>query len=248
MARYHASPAIGLVLLFLLSACGGQVTELYRDPDLQASTLEADGLVVGGVVVVEEQTDPDIALDYGAALQRVLAERRQWKSLVGPGDALLSGDVDTYRAVLEDYRSTARLGAGDLESLQPVRALGRYFLLGRLEIDEVEETHEEARDDQADRVRFDIELLTRRHVGVTFDLFDLQDKRIVWSAFLDRRSQVRGERFSHEAYPEDMQDHALDELQEIRERIRQTGYPEPPRRTEILQEIYTDLDDALPGG
>lgn len=240
--------AVALLGLLTLTACGGQVSQLYRDPDFRPDTLRSEGLVVGGVVMADSTTDPDLALDYGADLQNTLAHSREGMKVEGPGTALLAGDVETYRATLEAYRRSARLGADDLENLRPVRGLGRYFLLGRIDIDEVEETHEESRDDQADRVRFDVELITRRHVGVTFDVFDLQEARIVWSASLDRRTQVRGERFSHEAYPEDMQDSAIEELREIRERIRQVGHPEPPRRSEVLRKLYEELDDALFGG
>ena len=244
----HPRPAAMTILTVSLLACGTQVQELYRDPDFRAGALEEEGLVVGGVVVVDESVDPDLALDYGSTLARQLAVARQWSRLTGPGDALLAGDVDTYREMLAGYRRTARLDAQTLADLGPVRELGRYLLLGRLDIDQVERTHEETRDDQADRVRFEVELITRRHVGVTFDVFDLRERRIVWSASLDRRVQVRGERFTHETYPEQMQDSAIEELAEIRERIRQLGHPPPPKRSEVLEHIYGDLEEALPGG
>lgn len=237
-----------MTLALVLGACGTQVQELYRDPDFRAGDLEEEGLVVGGITVVDESADPDLALDYGSALTRVLRKAREWSSLKGPGEALLAGDVDTYREILADYRHTARLDAEALGELAPVRRMGRYLLMGRLDVDEIERTHEETRDDQADRVRFEVELLTRRHVGVTFDLFDLELRRIVWSATLDRRVQVRGERFTHETYPEQMQDSAIEELAEIRERIRQLGHPPPPKRSEVLEHIYGDLEEALPGG
>jgi hypothetical protein len=235
-------------LLLVAAACGGGQSALYTDPSFDGKSLDADGLLVGGVVTsptLSEDAQGGDPVTLADALRRRLEERRA-SELVAPGRLLLEGDVEAYREMLTEYARTARLSANALAGLAPRRSLGRYLLLGRIDLDEIEETHEETRDDQEDRVRFEIELLSRRHMGLSVDVYDLQEERIVWSAAFDRRLQVRGSRFTHEARPDDVENAPIDELREIRERIREEGYPTPPSRDEVLRRLFDDIEEALP--
>jgi hypothetical protein len=205
------------------------------------------GLLVGGVTVAvtAEDTESRDALRLGDELRQFL-EARRGRELVGPGKLLLDGDAEVYRAVLEEYERSARLTPASLEALQTRRDLGRYLLLARIDVDEIEKTHEETRDDQDDRVRFEVELLSRRHVGLSADVYDLDERRVVWSSSFDRRLQKRGRRFTHEALATDVTNAPIEELREIRDRIREVGYPDPPRRADVLQRLFSDLAEALP--
>ncbi len=237
-----------LLVWTVLVGCGGAQKAVYTDPDFDDHALREGGLIVGAVVVapsVADTTGTDDPLTLGENLRRRLSEESSL-TLVGPAQALLAGDVDEYAGILDQYARSARLAAPALGALSRRRPLGRYVLLGRIDIDEVERTHEQTRYDQEDRIRFEIELLSRHHVGLSVDVFDLRDQKIVWSATFDRRLQVRVRRFTHEVLVDEVDNAPIEELQVIRDRIRELGYPTPPTRREVLAHLYGDVAEALP--
>jgi len=245
MLRRSLALALGLGL----AACSSTPKALYTDPDFDTKNIEADGIFVAGVTAAEvaEEESPRDAITLGEGLRRRLQEQWQ-REIPGPGKALLTGGADEFRSVLADFEHSGQLNADAFTRLKSRRKLGRYVILGRIDIDEIERTHEETRDDQEDRVRFEIELITRHHVGLSVDIYDLDQQRVVWSSSFDRRLQVRGRRFTHEARPEDVRNAPIEELREIRERIREEGYPNAPARSEVLRRLFDDVAAALPGG
>jgi hypothetical protein len=231
-----------------LPACGSRVAGLYTDPSFTRESLRAKAVVPLGVVFLQGDDDRDERLRFAESVRHTLSERRADLAVAPAGEALIAIGPDEVDLLLDQYRRTGRFTAAQLEDLARAQPVARYLVLGRVDTDLVERTREESRTRDGDRVRLEIEMITRREMGITFDVYDLERRDLVWSAYFQRTETERGERLDFEESEENLGAFEADIDQAIRDMVAAARHPEPPSRAQLLRSFTRDLARGLPGG
>lgn len=201
-------------LLLTVAACAGKVETTHESPDFARADLAAGRLAVGGVVLSSRLlADPTQDVPDGVPPGDLLAQADAWSPLLY-GQLLAAGsDVPTWPwsalrdvcpdSVLGDALATiARGGVLKPAQLAPVaRSLSavRYLALARIEANETSlhqgsvaaaenQRVKDGRDPHASTL--DQNLVTRREVTVTLDVYDLAEGRSIWTTTATRRRDM----------------------------------------------------------
>lgn len=239
---------VAFAIAFLLAACGSRVAGLYSDPSFTNDALREGALAPLGVVFLQGADGRDERLRFAESLRHDLESRRKDLRVAAAGDALIAIGPDEADGLLDQYQRTGRFTAPQLELLARGSGVARYLLLGRVDTDLVERTREDSRSQNDGRVRLEVEMITRRDMGITFDVYDLERRDLVWTAYFQRVETERGERLSFEENEADLLSFEADIDQAIRDMIASARHPEPPTRRRMLESFARDLAQRLPGG
>ena len=112
----------------------------------------------------------------------------------------------------------------------------------------MERTSESTRNEDDGRLKLDIEMISRREMGVTFDIFDLQTQDLVWTAYFQRVEAERGERMTYEEDIAEIEAYEADAQFAVNQMIDSARHPEPPPRSQLLRSFARDVARHLPGG
>ena len=237
--------ALGVWLL-VATGCSSRATHLYLDPTFTPDALGQGGLVVLGVVSLAGEDDLSTRTVHSELVRRVLHERRTDLRVLPPGDAWVAMGLQSSRRILDRYRLTGRLLPADVDTVGFARRVARYGLLGRIDLDATYLDHERREEEIGGRLRYEIEPIAKREVGVTFDVVDLSDGRIVWSVYLRRVDSIRGDRITYEPLEGDVLTEA-EWIRVVRELLEKNRGPEPPTTASVLENLTRDLARKFPG-
>jgi hypothetical protein len=232
------------LLCLLVAACASRAPRgLWTDPSLDSGSL-AEGVVIGGVVDLTSERDVyDIQQDSGL-LEQELRQARPDLPVAAWAEARALLELDTLDAVLEFYRRTGRLGAQQMQTLQPVAAKGRYLALARIDLDQTLYEYTRRVREMQDRTVVDIDPESRRKIALIVDLYDLQTKRLVYTIPVERTGIEHGAIYTVEgleSVPTETEvQNAMSDLQNSSDR------PPPADRELLLKPIFREAVKHLP--
>lgn len=210
----HSWRRLLLAGLLTVAACAGKVETTHESPDFARADLAAGRLAVGGVVVSSRLVaDPDQDLPDGVPPGDLLAQADAWSPLLYSQLLAAGSDVPTWpwsalrdacpdSVLAEALATIARGGVLKPVQLEPVaRSLSavRYLALARIEANETSLHQGSVAAAENQRVKdgrdphgssLDQNLVTRREVTVTLDVYDLAAGRSVWTTTATRRRDM----------------------------------------------------------
>jgi len=238
--------AILLIAALALAACGSTVSRKWSDPEFDSADLSEGRLLVGAVVAVPELHRQGHTAEraYTERLDRVVREHRDDLPLEPASTFVDHLSLEQIDAVLERYRLRGSLDPNALTPLQNLADSSRYLLLCRLEANEIDQTASTgtAMDDD-ESIAYTSSYSIKRTVTASFDIFDVVDGRLVWTAQLFKQDQRRRDRESGRRY--------MDTPEEVKPSFSYTGdggYPEAPEFLDLLGSLFDDLAKELPKG
>ena len=234
-----------LALLLLLAGCGGGGTGAYVDPALDASTLRADAIAVAGAVALAGPDDPDTRITYRELMTRIGREVRPDLEWIEGSETWIALGPEETAAVLDSYRATGRIGPQQIELLSVLADRARYVWLARIDLDLESVEHDHRRREALDRVVADVQTRGRRQMSATFDLFDLETRRLVFSMQRERVETNPGRDF--EVVPLQQPPTPSELSAAVREELSRRVLPDPPSRVTVLRGLVRDATRALPG-
>jgi hypothetical protein len=237
-------PCLGALLALQLLACGSHVAHYWSAPEFDFAALESGQILVGAVVAVPELHREGHTAEraYTETLDGALRRKRGDLPLVAHGAFVEKLDIDDVDTILGRYRSRGSLDPRSIEMLSRLRPAARYVLLSRLENDDLRQssaTGASSMDDES--IAYSSRYSVQRLVVVSFDIFDLSDGKLVWTAQLSKQDERTRQREHGRRYEDDP-----DEIQPSFQWSDSGGYPEAPEFLEILRSIFEDLSEQLP--
>jgi len=234
-----------LILLVVLNGCGGGGSGAYVDPALDASSLRADAVAVLGTVALAGPDETDTRIAYRELMSRIGREVRPDLEWTEGSETWIALGPDETAAVLDSYRATGRIGPGQVDLLSVLDDRARYVWLARIDLDleSVESDHQ--RREALDRIVADVQTRGRRQMSATFDLFDLETRRLVFSMQRERVETDPGRPF--EVVPLQQPPTPGELSAAVRDELSRRILPDPPSRIEVLRGLLRDATRALPG-
>jgi len=231
----------GLGLLVLV-ACGPKVSALFHDPSFTEPAMREGRLAILGAVAVPRIDDSDF-LSNGFAtrlLHREALDRRANLPLLPEGDVATAVDIGVLGNTLDSYRTRGSLRPDELAALRPIGELARYGILVRIDTNAVELKRDDLREIQDERVRSVTEFDSIRRVAATFDVYDLRQGGLVWTAYLSvKRDHNR--RVDHgERHLDDERDAGITFTD-------QRDAPDAPELADLLGDLFRNFAVQLPG-
>ena len=241
--------ALAVVLLAtfgaLLAGCGSTSSNAYVDPSLDEQALASGAIAVLGVTSLPGPDDLDTRIVYREALSGGMAQTRPDLDWVEGSETWIALGDDEAAEILDAYRSTARLTPAQIERLGVLRDRARYVMMARIDLDlERLDTDHRVRE-SLDRIVVDVDPRSRREMSVTFDLFDLDARRLVFSTLRNRVETETGRTF--EVDPMVQPPDTADVDRAIREALPTVPLPEPPGRVVVLRRMIQNAAEQLPG-
>lgn len=162
--------------LFLLSSCAGPRSSA-RSPfgTLTTESLDRGGMGIAGVVVTSTVSDPiDDPQGLAESMRDAIIHSRQDFKVVSSDYIARTMGASSYEALIRTYKQHDAIPAEVLETIGPdfVKRF-RFLVFARIDSDSVS-THEQPSADVS-ATSSSIDYITRRHVGATFDIYDLEN-------------------------------------------------------------------------
>lgn len=248
--RRAARVLLGLVLLVgasigFLTGCASSGPKAYVDPVLEDDGIRSGAIAVLGVTALAGPDDRDTRFLYREALSGGMAQARPDLRFVEGSETWIALGDDEAKAILDAYRGTARLGPNEIAQLSVLSGRARFVLVGRidLDLDGIDTDHQTR--SALDRVVVDVNVRGRREMSATFDLFDLQTRRMVFSTQVTRVETEPGRSFEVEPLEQPPTNYDIDRA--IREALPTIQLPDPPGRLMVLRRMVNDAAEDLPG-
>lgn len=238
-------PICTLAVALGLVACGSRVALYWAAPDFDLEAIEAGKILVGGVVAVPELHRQGHTSEraYTETLDSAIRRKRADLPLVEHGQFVQTLNIEDVDAILARYRDRGSLDPQSIEKLSRLRSIARYVLLSRLENDDLRQTASTGASSMDDEsVAYSSSYSVRRTVIVSFDIFDLDGGKLVWTAQLSKQNERSRDREHGRRYDENP-----DEIQPSFDWSESGGFPEAPEFLDILRAIFDDLSGQLPG-
>lgn len=234
-----------LAALVLLAGCASTSRNAYVDPALDVDTLRSDAIAVLGVTALAGPDDLDARILGREALGGTASQARPDLRWIEASETWIALGQDEAQSLLDAYRATARLGPGELERLSVLTDRARFVLMARidLDLDRVDTDHRTR--ESFDRIVVDVDVRARREMSATYDLFDLQTRRLVWSTQRTRVETEPGRSF--EVEPMVQPPSVADIDRAIRDTLPTIPLPEAPGRLIVLRRMTNDAIGELPG-
>lgn len=228
-----------------LAGCASKGGNAYVDPALDADTLAADAIAVLGVTSLAGPDDLDTRIVYRETLGGALAQTRPDLRWIEASETWIALGPDVATSILDAYRSTARLGPAQIRELSVLTDRARYVALARIDLDLERLDTDHSPRETLDRIVVDVDVRARREMSCTFDLFDLQEGRLVFTTLRNRVETNTGRSFEVDplVQPPDTAD--IDRA--IREALPTIPLPEAPARVVLLRRMAQDAAEELPG-
>lgn len=235
-----------VLFVFFVTGCGSTSSNVYVDPALEGDSLKQNTIAVLGVTALAGPDDLDTRIVYREALSGGMAQSRPDLRWLEANSTWIALGQDEALATLDAYRATARLGPTEIAQLAVLGERARFVLLARIDLDlDRLDTDHRARE-ALDRVIVDVEVRARREMSATFDLFDLQTQRLVFSTQHARVETEPGRPF--EVDPLEQPPTTVDIERAIREALPTIPLPESPERLIVLRRLVQSAAEDLPGG
>jgi len=184
-----------------LTACKTAVIGMQQHPSFTYEATMHSRVLVGGVVSALTKRDRVTRQRDAELMARMFAEERPGLSQLRSGHLAQALGPDAYQRMLDEYRAT---GLIDAEAAQRIRQAFpdiRYLMLARIERNHVTREHQQSETDVADsaedakkgeyeQVRVDVSLTTRREMGATLTIYDLQQQLPAWSGYVNGSESV----------------------------------------------------------
>lgn len=234
-----------LIVTILLGGCASTARNAYVDPVLEGDGIRSGAIAPLGVTALAGPDDLDTRIVYREALSGGMAQSRPDLDWIEASETWIALGQDEAREILDAYRATGRLGPQDIERLAVLSDRARFVLMARidLDLDQIDTDHR-ARE-ALDRIVVDVDLRARREMSATFDLFDLQTRRLVFSSQRTRVETETGRPF--EVDPLVQPPTSVDIDRAIREALPTIPLPDPPGRLIVLRRMIQNAADDLPG-
>jgi len=233
-----------LFIAIALLGCGSTVKRKWSDPEFGAADIDTGRMLVGAVVAVPELHRQGHTAEraYTGRLDDAVREKRTDLALQPPGAFVERLSIDQIDAVLARYRERGSLDPNALGPLQNLADESRYLLLCRLESNDVDQsasTGSVMDDDES--VAYTSSYSVKRTLTASFDIFDVSNGRLVWTAQLSKQDQRRRDRESGRRYAE-----SPDVVRPSFDYAGDGGYPEAPEFLDMLGSLFEDLAMELP--
>jgi len=230
----------------LIVGCASSGPKAYVDPVLEDDGIHSGAIAVLGVTALAGPDDRDTRFLYREALSGGMAQARPDLRFVEGSEAWIALGDDEATAILDAYRGTARLGPNEIARLSVLSDRARFVLVGRIDLDlDGLDTDHRTRE-SLDRVVIDVDVRGRREMSATFDLFDLQTRRMVFSTQISRVETEPGRSFEVDPLQQPPTNYDIDRA--IREKLPTIQLPDPPGRLMVLRRMIQDAAEDLPGG
>ncbi|WP_147434038.1 hypothetical protein [Mariprofundus sp. EBB-1] len=204
-----------------------------------------------------EKLDDITRIRLGDQLGRQFHEEKPNIKVIRTG--LLAKEVGnvSLMTLLDSYRVAGAINSQDVEDVRHAVPSARYLVLSRIEQDHISEKSNQTESNLADseqdkkkgeyeQVRVDVSLETTHEMGVSLTIYDLQQNLHVWSGYVSKtktNSNDSSRTFSKDKrWREELVDAFVDTLIGL----DQSGYPEPPTQTEVLDDIFKGFVENMP--
>jgi hypothetical protein len=227
----------------LLAGCGSQVAHLYQDPDFQHQAIADGGLVVVAVVAVPGVQEGSLGAERSYALRMTdaLTTRRPDLELRDASDVPTVLGPGEYQALNNRYRSRGNFGIESLNKLQSLAPLARYAAFCRLESNSVIQSGSDSSTLSADTIDYSSNLTSERVIVASFDVFDVAERRLVWTAQFSK-DNTRTRQREHGSRDLDNPD----EIERAGKWADAGDFPDAPEFLEMLDAMFEDFARHLP--
>jgi len=246
-----------LLSMFLLVACKTPVVGMQQHPSFTYETVMQNQIAIGGVVSTVDQLTDVERIRFSDILFRELVDEREGIQIIRAGLVVKAMGLEQHQQWLDDYMLTGTIAYSDTSFLREKFPHARYLVLSRIELHDVSSSHSETETDVADSkedrekgeyefVRVDVSLKTKRQMGVSLAVYDLQQKLMVWSGYIsntDTNSNDASRTFDkHNRWREELADAFIDAL--IDE--KRNNYPAPPPLEHVLAGVFSGFAENMP--
>jgi hypothetical protein len=218
--------------LLLFSSCAGPRSNI-RSPfgTLTTENLEMGGMGIGGVIVTSDLSgaihDP---ARLAESMRDAIIQTRQDFKIVSSEYIARTMGAPSYQALLRTYRQHSDIPDEVLRTIGPdfVQRF-RFLVFARIDSDSIS-THEQPATQTATGAGA-VDFITRRHVGATFEIYDLQRHTRTATLHLTANADSRISRRDREYTPGTLS----------------PRFPEPVDVEEACALLFENFSRELPG-
>jgi len=248
---------IVLICLTGLAACKTPVVGLQQHPSFTYETAIQSRFIIGGVASSVTPLNDMARVRFGDLMGRAFAEEKPELAIVRVGLLIKALGHETYEQILDEYRETGVLDAGDVAQLRHAFPDARYLMFVRIEQDNVRQNHDQTETDVADspedakkgdydQVQVDVSLNTTREMGATLSIYDLKQDVLAWSGYVsgsETNSNDSSRTFNKDKrWKEELVDVFVDTLIGL----NSGEYPASPSQDEVLEDIFEGFAENMP--
>lgn len=238
-----------LALLFtavaVLAGCSSRRGDVYLDPAFEAASLATAPITWLGVTALAGPDDDTTRLDSRDRAFAAAKEQRPDLRWVEPDLTWIGLGPQQAHELLDAYRLAGRYTADQLEQLGVIGDRARYVFVGRIDLDLTSLEYDRQEREANDRWMVIVEPRARREMSVTFDLFDLQERTLVFSVHMQRMETERGNPLEVEMFESAPTE--ADYERAVRDLLAREPMPEAPSRGQVLSILVRDAIRSLPG-
>ena len=234
-----------LVLLALLGGCGSKRSDVYLDPTFDTGALADAPISWLGVTSLAGPDDDTARVAFRDRAHATSQEQRAHLRWVDPSLVWIGLGPQEAHDLLDVYRLSGRYTAEQLERLGAIGDRARFLFVARIDLDLTSLDYDRQERESNDRWVLLVEPRTRREMSATFDLFDLQERTLVFSVQVQRMETERGNPIEVEMFERTPTE--ADFERAVRELLARETMPPAPERTTVLANLTRDALRALPG-
>jgi len=233
------------VMLVVAGGCGPKVRLLKQDERMTFDALRAGKVAIAGVAnLAGHDNDPEYEVEnWPAIFESALHEARDQLETVPPVLVVERLGEDVHQRMMGAYRRAGDLDSTTLAELGiALSGQARYAALARIEdvaLKHLRAQSDEDPDPEVEKLKITKE--TRRTARVTFDVYDLTERRSVWSGEISSSSS------NQVSFNPDRAERSL--LGIVGRAVFGGGdpdYPEAPTVSAAIQAACYDFGRALP--
>lgn len=241
-------------LFFVIIACLGlfacvSIEGLYVDPSFTEMAIRQNNIGVAGVVSTVRRLSSREQNNCASYLYAALNEKYPGLTIMPAGDAVRALGSSRYQLMMRYYQENGVVPTEDLSALQQHISRMRYVAYARIQEDQVSHSRDQEHESRGtDAIVFNTTLTLSIHL----DVYDLQQKRVVWSGSVSNlwtqqnRYSVSSNRvYSHESLDREVV-RDLANVVETQTVNQQHEYPSPPSFSAGVKGIFSELLTRFP--
>ena len=232
----------------LLTGCATKMVGLRHDPSFKYETAISGKMAVGGIATLSDELklrDTDRAANV---LRAQIIEARETYNVAPMGVVMNALGKKQHQKLVSAFNETGTLSPVWLNTLKKKLPNQRYVVLSRVEGNDINKDRSESYDQDskgnAIYSRSTIRSTVTRRVTTSFNIFDLQLQKSVWSGMLSKSARASNS-FRKVDDKSIVGIIRAVKAQDIPDEQR-FPYPEPPQLVSVLGDIYRGFAKNLP--
>ncbi|MDM8523104.1 hypothetical protein QUF80_07010 [Desulfococcaceae bacterium HSG8] len=246
------------VIIMLVIGCSSmkklfraEVSGLVKDPSFSYQAVVKEKMAVGGVVSLVSQLNNSQRNNYANVLRAHFVDERKTFQVAPVFSVIKALGQEEYSQMLSDYKDSGGIDDIWLNKLSG-KIKARYVIFTSIQSDDIENTREKEKEDKyednkdkkKDKKKKKVFSRSIRSVSATMNIYDLQQKYIVWSGTVTQKK-------TRETEYEEQKDDAIIGIIKAATKTQTSDddlylYPQPPRSNEVVAMVFRGFAENMP--